>query len=188
MSKAKWFEVRKPSTGGIIATSANQIVPLKFGTYKNVHQTPLSSCSVEGGSGDETRLRLERSKGTTKPLMAILAISWIFITSKIVAWKRASVTNFCWHFDWLLQSSSGWKCDTNSIIQCQSKQNKHFKKIHTWQKGPLPGPVASSIRRRTLCQHKQEMPTQMRREGKSDTNVMCPLQCVVTWLEWTASP
>ena len=59
MSKAKWFAVRKPSTGGIIATSANQIVPPKFrGPTKMlyyIHQTPLSFCSVEGGSGDETR-------------------------------------------------------------------------------------------------------------------------------------
>ena len=58
MSKAKWFAVRKPSTGGIIATSANQIVPPKFrGPTKMlyyIHQTPLSSSSVEGGSGDET--------------------------------------------------------------------------------------------------------------------------------------
>ena len=55
MSEAKWFAVRKPSTG---ATSANQIVPPKFrGPTKMlyyIHQTPLSSCSVEGGSGDET--------------------------------------------------------------------------------------------------------------------------------------
>ena len=29
-SKAKWFAVRKPSTGEIIATSVNQIVPPKF--------------------------------------------------------------------------------------------------------------------------------------------------------------
>ena len=58
MSKAKWFAVRKPSTGEIIATSANQIVPPKFrGPTKMlyyIHQTPLSSCSVEGGSGDKT--------------------------------------------------------------------------------------------------------------------------------------
>ena len=58
MSKAKWFVVRKPSTCGIIATSANQIVPPKFhGPTKMlyyIHQTPLSSCSVEGGSGNET--------------------------------------------------------------------------------------------------------------------------------------
>ena len=50
MSKA----IRKPSTGEIIATSANQIVRP---TYKNVvlySPDPLSSCSVEGGSGDET--------------------------------------------------------------------------------------------------------------------------------------
>ena len=44
MSKAKWFVVRKPSTQ----------------TYKKFcHQTPLSSCSVEGGSGDETSLSQE---------------------------------------------------------------------------------------------------------------------------------
>ena len=59
MSKAKWFVVRKPNTGEIIATSANQIVPPKFlGPTKMlyyIHQTPLSSCSVEGGSGDETK-------------------------------------------------------------------------------------------------------------------------------------
>jgi len=59
MSKAKWFAARKPSAGEIIATSAIQIVPLKFhGPTKMlyyIHQTPLSSCSVEGGSGDETR-------------------------------------------------------------------------------------------------------------------------------------
>ena len=35
LGKAKWFVVRKPSTGGIIAKSANQIVLLKFrGRYK----------------------------------------------------------------------------------------------------------------------------------------------------------
>ena len=60
MSKAKWFVVRKPSTGEIIATSANQILPQKFlgGTKMlyYIHQTPLSSWSVEGGSGDETTL------------------------------------------------------------------------------------------------------------------------------------
>ena len=56
MSEAKWFVVRKPSTS---ATSANQIVPPRFhGPTKMlyyIHQTPLSSCSVEGGSGDETK-------------------------------------------------------------------------------------------------------------------------------------
>ena len=61
MSKAKWFAVRKPSTGEIIATSANQIVPTKFrGPTKMlyyIHQTPLVSCSVEGRSGDETTSR-----------------------------------------------------------------------------------------------------------------------------------
>ena len=58
MSKAKWFAVRNPSTGEIIAASANQIVPPKFcGPTKMlyyIHQTPLSYCSVEGGSGAET--------------------------------------------------------------------------------------------------------------------------------------
>ena len=57
MSKAKWFVVRKPSKDEIIATSANQIVPLKFhGPTKFCHQTPLSSSSVEWGSGDETMI------------------------------------------------------------------------------------------------------------------------------------
>ena len=61
MSKAKWFEVRKPSTCGIITTSANQIVPPKFQrTYINVvlysPDPPLSFCSVEGGSGDKTSI------------------------------------------------------------------------------------------------------------------------------------
>ena len=50
----------KPSTGEIIATSANHIVLPKFRgptkTLYYIHQTPLSlsSCSVDGGSGDET--------------------------------------------------------------------------------------------------------------------------------------
>ena len=50
---------KEASTGEIIATSANQIVPPKFrGPTKMlyyIHQTPLSFCSVEGGSGDETK-------------------------------------------------------------------------------------------------------------------------------------
>ena len=48
MNKAKWFAVSKPSTGEIVATSANQIVPPKFrGPTKMLYyiqQTPLSSC------------------------------------------------------------------------------------------------------------------------------------------------
>ena len=57
MSKAKWFVVRKPSTGEIIATSANQIVPPKFrGPTKMLSPDPPSSCSVKVGSGDETRV------------------------------------------------------------------------------------------------------------------------------------
>ena len=36
MSKAKWFAVRKPSKGEIIATSVNQIVPLKFRGPTNI--------------------------------------------------------------------------------------------------------------------------------------------------------
>jgi len=65
MSIAKWFAVRKPSTGEIIATSANQMVPPKFRlTYKTVVlyspdppfllQCRRGVCSVEGGSGNET--------------------------------------------------------------------------------------------------------------------------------------
>ena len=66
MSKAKCFAARKPSTSEIIATSANQIVPPKFrGPTKMLyytHQTPLSSCSVEGaGSGDETNVDADRA-------------------------------------------------------------------------------------------------------------------------------
>ena len=58
ISKAKWFAVRKPSTGGIIATSANQIVPPKFrGPTKMlyyIHQTPFPFAVLKGGLG--TRL------------------------------------------------------------------------------------------------------------------------------------
>ena len=60
MTKDKWLVVRKPSTGGIIAKLTNQIVLPKFRwRYKNVvlySPDPLSSCTVEGGSGDETIL------------------------------------------------------------------------------------------------------------------------------------
>ena len=58
MSKAKWFAVRKPSTGEIIAKSANQIVPPKFlgGTkiLYYIHQTPFPLGGLKGGLG--TRL------------------------------------------------------------------------------------------------------------------------------------
>ena len=58
MSKAKWFVVRKPSTGEIIATSANQIVPPKFGGPTKmlyyIHQTPFPLAALKGGLG--TRL------------------------------------------------------------------------------------------------------------------------------------
>ena len=62
-SKAKWFGVRKPSTGEIIATSANQIVPLKFRRPTKmlyyIHQTPLSFSVLKGDLG--TRLHLALS-------------------------------------------------------------------------------------------------------------------------------
>ena len=65
MSKAKRFAVRKPK---IIATSVNQIVPPNFRrTYKMlyyIHQTILSSCTVEGGSGDETTFHLTCCKAS----------------------------------------------------------------------------------------------------------------------------
>ena len=54
MSKAEWFAVRKPNTGGIIATSANQIVPLKFRRPTKmyyIHQTSLSFSVLKGGLG-----------------------------------------------------------------------------------------------------------------------------------------
>ena len=64
MSKAKCFAVRKPSTGEIITMSPNQIVLPKFcrGTKMiyYIHQTPLSSWSVEGGLG--TRLYMHMNQ------------------------------------------------------------------------------------------------------------------------------
>ena len=61
MSKAKWFAVRKCSTGEIIATSANQIVPLKFrGPTKMLYyiaiftRPPFPLVMLKGGLG--TRL------------------------------------------------------------------------------------------------------------------------------------
>ena len=58
MSKAKWFVVRKPSIGEIIATSANQICATEIPwRYKNVvlySSEPFSSWNVDGGLG--TRL------------------------------------------------------------------------------------------------------------------------------------
>ena len=57
-SKAKWFVVRKPSTGEIIAISANQICATEIPwRYKNVvlySPDPFSSWNVDGGLG--TRL------------------------------------------------------------------------------------------------------------------------------------
>ena len=54
---------KEAQSGEIIAISANQIVPLKFrGPTKilhYIHQTSLSSCSVEGGSGAETTIQLD---------------------------------------------------------------------------------------------------------------------------------
>ena len=63
MSKAKWFAVRKPSTGEIIATSANQIVPPKFlGPTKilyYIHQTPFPLAVLKGDlHGAETTLEM----------------------------------------------------------------------------------------------------------------------------------
>ena len=44
--------VRKPSTCEIIDKSVNQIVPPEIlWRYNYIHQTPLSSSRVEGGSG-----------------------------------------------------------------------------------------------------------------------------------------
>ena len=67
MSKAKWFVARKPSTGEIIAKSADQIVPQKISLrYKNVvlysesPDPPFSSWRVEGGSRYETRVVVTR--------------------------------------------------------------------------------------------------------------------------------
>ena len=57
------FAVRKPSTGEIIATSANQIALPKFqipqGRYKNVdgHWTPFPLGVLKGGP-DETKWKI----------------------------------------------------------------------------------------------------------------------------------
>jgi len=55
MSKVKWFVVKKP----------HQPIKLSLPKFRGstkmfyyIHQTPLSSCSVEGGSGDETTLEI----------------------------------------------------------------------------------------------------------------------------------
>ena len=45
----KWFAVRKPSISGMIATSPNQIVLPRTWMLYYIHQTPLSSWSVEEG-------------------------------------------------------------------------------------------------------------------------------------------
>ena len=68
MSKAKWFVTKKPSTGEIIATSANQIAEIPQ-RYINVvlyspDQTPFPLGGVEGGSGDETNS--QRVCGTSR--------------------------------------------------------------------------------------------------------------------------
>ena len=67
MSKAKWFVVRKPSTGEII-TSASHIVPPKFhGPTKMlyyIHETPFPLAMLKWGLG--TRLgRYKIQKGVT---------------------------------------------------------------------------------------------------------------------------
>ena len=58
ISKAKWFAVRKPNIGEIIAISANQFVPSKFrGPTKMlyyIHQTPFPLAVLKGDLG--TRL------------------------------------------------------------------------------------------------------------------------------------
>ena len=58
MSKAKWFAVRKPSTGEIIATSANQIVPPKSAGPTTmlyyITRPPFPLAVLKGGLG--TRL------------------------------------------------------------------------------------------------------------------------------------
>ena len=60
MSKAKWFAVRKPSTGEIIAKSANQIALVEIPwRYKNVvlySPDPPFLLWIGGGGGLGTRL------------------------------------------------------------------------------------------------------------------------------------
>ena len=94
MSKAKWFAVRKPSTGEIIATSANQIVPPKFRGPTNIlyyiQQTPFSSCSVEGGSGAETRPNKETIVWRAQLLFLILStfvMKWTRLLLSMLNWQ-----------------------------------------------------------------------------------------------------
>ena len=55
--RLKWFVVRKPSPGEIIATSANQIVLPKFcWTYKNVVLYSPDPPFLLQGSGAETTM------------------------------------------------------------------------------------------------------------------------------------
>ena len=56
MSKAKWFVVRKPSKGEIIATSANQIVPTEIlpdlqKCYTIFTRPPFPLAVLKGGLG-----------------------------------------------------------------------------------------------------------------------------------------
>ena len=51
-----WFVVRKPTTGGIIAISAHQVVHRGTKMLYYIHQTQLSSRRAERGSGYETRI------------------------------------------------------------------------------------------------------------------------------------
>ena len=65
MSKTKWFALRKPSTGKIIATSANQIVPPKFCEVQKCctifTRAPFPLAVLKGGLGMRLRLRLLNS-------------------------------------------------------------------------------------------------------------------------------
>ena len=133
MSKAKWFVARKPSTGEIIAKSANQIVPQKISLrYKNVvlysesPDPPFSSWRVEGGSRYETKVVVTRqalqSETTVQEpglfsyaMLEHLKLGITISYSLVNIHKKCIIPN--------LESKNGggkmrYKCNAHSYITC----------------------------------------------------------------------
>ena len=118
MNKAKWFAVRKTSTCEIIATSANQIVLPKFRRPTKmlyyIHQTPLSFCSVEGRSGDETRHVPDSTIAKYKEAQVTVS------TSNLKPWRRGGLGA------WVLNTSV-------HISKCllKTRQVHSFSQLHS---------------------------------------------------------
>ena len=84
MSKAKWFVVRKPSTGEIIAISANQICATEIPwRYKNV--VLYSSWNVDGGLGT----RLDRDVLNDQHLAVGCSMTEMCLMISILLWAVA---------------------------------------------------------------------------------------------------